>query len=301
MESSRSSMPTPRCTTPSSRGGGRFQSVNDRLQNSTDRRHGVERDLLDALEGDELRLHFQPIVSVTTGRWDGVEALLRWDHPRVGAVAPETIVAAAERAGLALELGSWVLRNACRQMREWIDSGGSRPASIAVNVSAPELLHPLHCTRVEAAIRECELPPAALCLELTESILVADARAAVDVLKTLERIGVALALDDFGTGYSSLNYLKRFPVSVVKIDRTFIADLAEDPVDEAIVVAVIDLAHTLGLKVVAEGVETPDQRDHVISLGCDHIQGFLYSPPVPSAEIPTTAPWAVGLNGHAGL
>ena len=280
------------------RGGACFQTVNRAMETSTTRRHGVERGLRAAIERDELDLHFQPIVEAATGRWDGVEALLRWDHPEVGAIAPETIVAAADRTGLTLDLGGWVTRQACQQMRRWIDSGRPRPSTIAINVSAPELLHPLHGELVADALSESALPPETLCLEITESTLVTDVRAAFDVLEALKQIGVTLALDDFGTGYSSLNYLKRFPVNIVKIDRSFIADLADDPVDEAIVVAVTELAHTLRLSVVAEGVETEHQRDHVVTLGCDRLQGYLYSRPLPAAAIQTAEQWPSGAAGR---
>lgn len=278
-------------------GGGRFRTVNSGLQVTADRRRDVERDLREAIDGDGLHLVYQPIVDAATRGWVGVEALLRWDHPRVGAVSPEAIVAAAARTGLTFALGSWVTRTACRQMRRWIDSGQPRPSTIAVNVSAPELLHPDHCTLVAAALKENELLPETLCLEITESVLVADVRAALNALDALKRLGVTVALDDFGTGYSSLNYLKRFPVSVVKIDRSFITDLADDPVDEAIVVAVIELSHTLGLTVVAEGVESQRQCDHIVALGCDQVQGYLHSRPLPTAAVLAAPEWSAGTKG----
>ncbi len=175
------------------------------------------------------------------------------------------------------------------------DTEHARPDSIAINVSPVELLDPLHCSMVAAALREWQLPPESLCLEITETALVSDVRAALGVLHALLGIGVKFALDDFGTGLSSLNHLKRFPVSIVKIDRSFVAGLANDPVDAAIVAAVAELSHTLGRTVVAEGVETSDQRKQLTALGCDNLQGYLFSRPLSTAAIQQAPEWFAGL------
>lgn len=267
------------------RGGNQHKTATALTRAHIDRRRGVERDLGRAIERSELHLDYQPIVSATTTAWASVEALLRWTHATVGAIPPETIVASAERTGLTSALSEWVVRRACRDMHEWKEKADRPPPRVAVNVSARELMHPDHGQAVSHALQSTGVPAEALCIEITESVLVDDIRGALHALENLKQLGVSLALDDFGTGYSSLTYLKRFPVDVVKIDRSFVANLGDDPVDEAIVEAVVGLAQTLGLSVVAEGVENARQLEHVKALSCDQVQGYFLSPPLPAHAI----------------
>ncbi|HYP47240.1 MAG TPA: GGDEF domain-containing protein [Thermoleophilaceae bacterium] len=267
------------------RGGNQRTTASDLTRADTERRTGIDRDLAHAIERDELHLEYQPIVSAATSSWSSVEALLRWNHPTAGAVPPESILASAERTGLSGELSEWVVRRACEDMRRWEDQTSAPPESFAVNVSARELMHPDHCRAVAKALSDAALPAESLCIEITESVLVEDVRGALAALGALKNLGVGLALDDFGTGYSSLNYLKAFPVDVIKIDRSFVANLGDDPIDETIIEAVVKLARALELSVIAEGVEDARQLDRVRALRCDHVQGYLFSRPLPAAAI----------------
>ena len=249
------------------------------------RRTGLGEDLAAALSEDGLHLDYQPIIDVRTSTWVGVEALLRWDHPALGAMAPAAVLGAAEAVGLTLELAGWVLGQACHDLRRWQLEALEQPPMVAVNVSIRELLHPRYPALVARVLEESQLPPHMLYLEITESILLEDAGGAQRALVALRQLGITLALDDFGTGYSSLSHLRRFPVSMVKIDRSFVVNLGRDRIDEAIVGAVVDLAHTLDLTVVAEGVETDEQLARVAEMGCENFQGFVYSPAVSAAAL----------------
>jgi diguanylate cyclase (GGDEF)-like protein len=267
------------------RGGAQRSTASDLTRADTERRKGIDRDLGHAIERDELRLEYQPIVVATTTEWTSVEALLRWDHPAVGPVPPESIVACAERTGLTAPLREWVLRRACQDMRVWTEQGGEPPAKVAVNLSARELMHPGLRQAVTSALQASGLAPEAMCIEITESVLVEDIRGALNALERLKEIGIGLALDDFGTGYSSLTYLKAFPVDAIKIDRAFVSNLGDDPIDETIIEAVVKLAQALGLSVIAEGVEDARQLEHVRGLSCDHVQGYFLSRPLPAEAI----------------
>ena len=262
------------------RGGARHTTATSRALAEADRRQGLSQDLAAALREDGLHLDYQPIIDLRTSAWAGVEALLRWDHPALGAVAPVAVLEAADAAGLTLELAGWVLGQACHDLRDWQREDLLPPPMLAVNVSIRELLHPRYAALVARVLEDSRLPPEMLFLEITESILLEDDGGAQRALSALRELGVTLALDDFGTGYSSLNHLKRFPVSMVKIDRSFVTNLGRDRIDGAIVSAVVDLAHVLDLTVVAEGVETRDQLDQVRAVGCEQFQGFVYSPAV---------------------
>ena len=248
---------------------------------------GLGEDLAAALREGGLHLDYQPIIDVRTSGWVGVEALLRWDHPALGAMAPVAVLAAAENAGLTLELAGWILGQACHDLRRWELEQLAAPPMVAVNVSIRELLHPRYAALVARVLQESQLPAQMLFLEITESILLEDDGDAERALRALRELGVTLALDDFGTGYSSLNHLRRFPVSMVKIDRSFVVNLGQDRIDEAIVSAVVDLAHVLDLTVVAEGVETIEQLSRVQAIGCETFQGFVYSPAVSAAALRT--------------
>ncbi|ANQ83651.1 diguanylate cyclase [Azoarcus olearius] len=250
--------------------------VRDRLQ--------LEGALRSALENGELHLAFQPQVDGGSGQVIGAEALLRWQHPELGAVPPVRFIPLAEETGLIGPIGEWVLRAACRQARQWEQAG--RRLRIAVNVSARQFRSPDLPARIAEILDETGLPPALLELELTESMLMGDAEQAEEMLHRLKQLGVSLALDDFGTGYSSFAYLQRFPIDTLKIDQSFVRSMVAGVRGEAIVVAIIALAHSLGMRVIAEGVETPLQQRQLFEFGCDELQGYLFGRPVPAAEFP---------------
>jgi diguanylate cyclase (GGDEF)-like protein/PAS domain S-box-containing protein len=246
-------------------------------------RRRLESDLRRALVREELVLHYQPQVDIGSGRIIGFEALLRWYHPEDGSIAPARFIPLAEDCGLIAAIGEWVLRQACRQARAWNDAG--LPAvPMAVNLSANQLRRQDLVLLVCQALQDARLPAGQLELELTESAVMHDAEVAGRVLDEIKALGVRLAIDDFGTGYSSLARLKRFPVDKLKIDQSFVADLADDPNDAAIARAIIHLGHSLGLKVVSEGVETEAQLAYLREQGCDAVQGWFYSPAVPADE-----------------
>ncbi len=244
----------------------------------------LEGALRQALERQELILHYQPKVELATGRSVGVEALVRWIHPTRGLVPPGDFIPLAEETGLILPIGEWVLRAACTQAASWQRDGGP-PVQVAVNISPRQFRQGTLPAAVEEILRESGLPPHCLELEITESLIMNDLESAVATMEELARMGVQLAIDDFGTGYSSLGYLKRFPIHTLKIDRTFVRDVTGDPGAAAIAASVIALAQGMGLEVVAEGVETEEQRHFLIERGCERAQGFLFSRPVPPGEL----------------
>jgi diguanylate cyclase (GGDEF)-like protein len=237
-----------------------------------------------ALVRDELVLHFQPKIDVSSQRMVGVEALVRWMHPTRGMVPPMDFIPLAEERGLIVPLGRWVMHAACRQIRDWRNAGLVVPP-VAFNVSARQFVHDTLIEDLKEAMTLYGVSSADLEVELTESVLMADPERANFVLGQLKAMGVRIAIDDFGTGYSSLSYLKRFPAQTVKIDRSFIHGLALDVDDQAITRAVIAMAHSLGLGVVAEGVETADQLRMLGELGCDEVQGFLLGRPMTPANL----------------
>ncbi len=239
-----------------------------------------------AVHNGELRLFFQPDIDLRTDRVIGVEALVRWQHPKLGLVGPDEFIAIAEETGAVVALGEWVLAQACRQVTRWKDDDDDEPPlTVAVNISACQLREPSLIHVVRRVLEQADLEPHRLCLEITESVLMDDVRSSVKTLLDLKTLGVRLAIDDFGTGYSSLSYLRRFPVDIVKIDRVFIAGVGVDPTADAIVAAVTNLSHALGLTVVAEGVETEEQLVAIRALGCDRAQGFYWSPSLPAEEL----------------
>ena len=267
------------------RGGGRHQIIDLREKRLAEQRVSLEHDLRGALaRGAELRLDYQPIVATADGRITGVEALLRWDHPTKGLVSPATIVALAERSALISDIGRWVLDKACRDRRRWQVAHGCDDLKICVNVSAHQLMAAGLVETVAAVVADTGTDPSQLTLEVTESVFVEDIERALVVLDGLKHMGVTLALDDFGTGYSSLSYLQRFPIDVVKIDQGFIARLSH-PVSSMIVLAVVEIAHVIGMTVVAEGVETAKQQMQVEGLGCDSSQGYYLARPMPARDI----------------
>jgi diguanylate cyclase (GGDEF)-like protein/PAS domain S-box-containing protein len=259
----------------------------------------VENDLRQAIERNELVLHFQPQVNVITGEVEGAEALLRWRHPEKGLVLPTRFIQIAEETGLIVPIGEWVLRAACAQCKAW-SLAGYPPLKVAVNLSAGQFVRHADLVRaVTRALKDAQLDPGQLELEITESLLVQNAEEHVATLQKLGRLGTSISVDDFGTGYSSLSYLKRLPIDALKIDRSFVRDLEADPDDAAIVRAVMALARSLRLKVVAEGVETQGQLEVLRRLECDLYQGYLFSKPLPAFEFearflrPIPLPFAV--------
>jgi diguanylate cyclase (GGDEF)-like protein len=237
-----------------------------------------------ALERDELSLHYQPQLDLASGEITGVEALVRWHNPELGAVSPGEFIPMAEESGLIVPIGEWVLRTACAQARRWIDE--ELPLSrVAVNISVVQFVRPDFPDLVSDVLRTTGLEPGVLELEITESLLAKDVDGAVRTLQALKDIGVQLSIDDFGTGYSSLSQLKRFPIDRLKIDRSFVRDITSDPDDAAIALAVIGMAGTMGLSVVAEGVETEAQMRYLQANRCDEIQGYHLSRPVPAEDV----------------
>jgi EAL domain-containing protein (putative c-di-GMP-specific phosphodiesterase class I) len=222
-------------------------------------------------------VYYQPEIDLTSGQVTGCEALARWNHPTQGFLEAGAFIGLAEETGLILEVGSWVLATACRQAGIWRRDHPTRPLIVRVNLSARQIAQPDLVAIVVEALDHGGLDAASLCLEITETALMDDPDAALRVLSDLRALGVTLAIDDFGTGYSSLAYLKRFPVDILKIDRSFVDGVGEDPEDTAIVTAIVSMSRALGLRVVAEGVETQQQADELRWLGAEAAQGYLFS------------------------
>ena len=266
-------------------GRNNFQFFTAAMNAAATRRLKLEHDLRRALGENQLLLYYQPKVDARSGRICGLEALVRWQHPEEGLVPPNAFIAVAEECGLIVPLGEWVIHEACRQLAEWKTRGISG-LRVAVNISAQQLRSANLLEQVRAALADNHLHPSDLELEITESVAMADPEHAVGLLQRLSDFGVALAIDDFGTGYSSLAYLKRLPIEVLKLDRSFVMDIETDEDDAAICAATITLAHTLGIKVVAEGVETEGQRAFLADRHrCDILQGYLYSQPLSAPAI----------------
>ncbi|BBV97038.1 MULTISPECIES: putative bifunctional diguanylate cyclase/phosphodiesterase [Pseudomonas] len=241
------------------------------------------QDLRQALEHRQFRLHYQPKFDAQACEPIGAEALLRWEHPQQGLLLPDRFIGLAEKTGLIIPIGEWVLDEACRQMRQWLDQG-HQGWRMAVNLSAIQFCHAGLVESVARALQQNGLPANCLTLEITETTAMHDADASLTVLQRLSDMGVDLSIDDFGTGYSSLMYLKRLPANELKIDRGFVRDLEQDSDDAAIVSAIVALGQALGLRIVAEGVETDKQQDFLTRLGCDSLQGYLLGQPVPAEQ-----------------
>jgi len=242
----------------------------------------LENDLRSALSRDELCIFFQPQVEIKTGRITGTEALIRWKHPDLGLIPPNQFIPIAEDTGLILPIGEWVLRSSCVQAREWYKQGA--PFIVSVNLSANQFRQHNLVAIVESALDESGIPPNLLELEITESMSMKKPEETLKMLSGLKDLGVRIAIDDFGTGYSSLSYLKKFPIDTLKIDRSFLMDIPENTRDAEIVKAIIAMAHSLDLTVIAEGVEKEPQAQYLLNNGCATMQGYLFSPPVPIAE-----------------
>jgi len=244
----------------------------------------LEIDLKKALEREEFVLFYQPQVELCTGKITGLEALVRWRHPDRGLLTPATFIPVAEESGLILPLGAWVLHEACRQAGVW-QRAGLAPLRMAVNISSKQFRQDGLVAIVQQALLAGGLSPSMLELELTESCIMQDIEATIITLVRLKEVGVNLSVDDFGTGYSSMNYLKRFPLDTLKIDRSFVTDITRDPNDSSIITAIIALAGGLGLKTIAEGVETEEQLQFLRQHFCDELQGFFISKPLPVDEV----------------
>jgi EAL domain-containing protein (putative c-di-GMP-specific phosphodiesterase class I) len=246
-------------------------------------RLALETRLRRAIERNELSLHYQAKLDLRDNTIAGVEALLRWNSPELGAVSPAQFIPLAEETGLILAIGKWVLRSACEQCVQW-QNAGLPPVRVSVNLSPRQLNDPELVAAVRTVLADTGLKPDLLELEVTESSVMHNVERALEVLGALKDMGVRLAIDDFGTGYSSLAQLKRFPIDTLKVDRSFIRELPSDSEDKAIAEAIIAMGKTLSLTVVAEGVETREQQEFLRERACDQMQGFFFSKPVPAAD-----------------
>ena len=264
-------------------GRGTFQFYEHAVNELSRESFRLEADLRRALENEELRVHYQPKIEIATGRISGFEALVRWTHPERGVIPPDVFVPLAEKCSLIEKLSGFVLRAAAKQVRGWIESG--LPAvRVGVNISAREFGSDSLVQLIEEVLRETSIDARYLEIEITETAMIESTEHTARVLERIKQLGVTVALDDFGTGYSSLTYLRQFPVDVVKIDRSFVRDIHTESDDASITAAIISMAHELGLRVVAEGVETEEQLDILRGQGCEEMQGYLFSRPLPEDE-----------------
>ena len=266
------------------KGRGAYEVFDPQMNERAIERLALETDLWQAAAREELRVFYQPKVSLKTGQLCGFEALVRWQHPQHGLLAPDSFIALAEETGIILKIGQWVLARSCAQMRLWHEKFGG-DWEISVNLSSRQLTQPALVSEIAQTLRDSGLRAGRLKLEITESAVMEDAETSIRTLRELQNLGVAIAIDDFGTGYSSLSYLRRFPVSNLKIDRSFVQKLGIDREDTEIVRAIITLSQTLGLSVTAEGVETDSQLQQLRDLGCDVAQGYLFSQPLPEDAV----------------
>ena len=266
-------------------GKSRFELFNQDMQNETTERLRLETDLRRAVERGELQIHYQPVVEMQSRQIVEVEALLRWEHPRRGFISPAEFIPVAEESGLIGPIGRWVLVQACRQERAWRDEFGPKaPAKVSVNLSARQF-SPGLVAEIQQVLQEAGLGPEGLKLELTEGILMRSEASTFAILFELKELRIDLVLDDFGVGYSSLAYLKRFPFSSLKIDRSFVQRVGRDPEDAAIIRAIITIAKALHMNIVGEGIETVDQYEQLLALGCDRGQGYYFARPMPAHAV----------------
>ena len=266
-------------------GGSRYQFFDAGLRERALARTGLMLELHRALERGEFRLHYQPVLRLADQSIVGVEALIRWQHPTRGLLQPGAFLDVAEQSSFMVELGMWVLDTACRQLALWSDRPGHPPISMAVNVSARQFASPDFVDGVANEIHRHGIDPSHLCLEITETALLEESASVRETFDGLARLGVQFALDDFGTGYSSLAHLRKFPVHILKVDRSFVSGLGDTEGDLVIVGAVTAMARALGITTVAEGIETAEQLDMLEAMGCDHGQGYLFSRPVDAERI----------------
>jgi len=248
------------------------------------RKMKLENGLRKALEKDQLRIVYQPQMDIRTGRINGIEALLRWQHPEMGMVSPNEFIQIVEENGQIVEIGEWVLRKVCEQNKAW-QSAGYPPLKCAINLSPRQFKNKNLIETVKQILKETELDPSYLCFEITENISIHQIESVLTVLHDFKEIGVELAIDDFGKGHSALSYLKKYPIDTLKIDKYFVQGIEMDRGNASIAKAMIDMAHGLGLRVIAEGVETEDQLAFLKDLHCDSIQGYWLSRPLPPEGI----------------
>ncbi len=259
------------------RGRNNVQCYAEGMTTATEDRVRLESELHEALRAGQFELHYQPKVDTASGRINSAEALIRWRHPQRGLLTPKDFIPVAEEGGLLDIIGEWVLFEACRQAKAW-QQQGLRPMRVAVNLAPSQFRLANLVEQIRKALEAAQLDPQYLEVELTESAVMSDAEESILILESISRMGVLVSVDDFGTGYSSMSYLRRFPIDKLKIDRCFVTEMTRRPEDASIVRAIISLAHSLHLKVIAEGVETPEQLALLAELGCDQYQGFYFSP-----------------------
>ena len=265
------------------KGKNTYMFFSDEMAFTASRKIALENDLRRALSNDEFILHYQPQLQAATGEIIGMEALIRWKTPDGKTISPGEFIPLAEETRLILPMDEWVLYTACKQAKEWYDSGYSH-LKLAVNLSPLQFLHDDLMGTVQKALEKTGFPAFSLELEITEGVAVEDAEKAISRMLELRSLGVRIAIDDFGTGYSSLNYLKRFPLNNLKIAQPFVQDMATNSHDKALVKAMIFIAHSLDMSVIAEGVETAEQLAMLKELGCDEIQGYFYSKPLTAEQ-----------------
>jgi diguanylate cyclase (GGDEF)-like protein len=267
-------------------GRGSAEVYRQDMQASSLARLRLDTDLRRAIERQEFRVHYQPIVDLQDGRTAGFEALVRWQHPERGLLAPSEFIGLAEHTGLIVPICTWVLTEACRQLQAWRHAWPARVRlGMSMNFTATHFQHEEVTATVRAALESAGMAPAQLTAEITESVMMQDVETVIAVLRRLVAMGVSVHLDDFGTGYSSLSYLHRLPAQAIKIDRSFVREVGNDPQAKLLVGSIVDLAHTLGRTVIAEGIETEDQLAVLQAMGCDQGQGFHFSRPLPAEEI----------------
>ena len=267
------------------RGGARAELFDSAMRDNAVRALRIEQELQHALEHGELRLYLQPGVDLRTGQVIGAEALVRWSHPQRGRIMPDRFLSVAEETGLIVPLGAWVIGESCRQLAEWQSRPETSQLHLSLNLSARELTHPDVVSNLLGCVRESGIDPRFLTIEVTESTAMADGDSGFRALREFSSEGIRVAIDDFGTGYSSLEQLRRMPVDIVKIDRSFVSGMADDPTDRALVAAVVGMGRALKLAVVAEGIESPEESEALLELGCHIGQGFLFAKPLPIDEM----------------
>jgi diguanylate cyclase (GGDEF)-like protein/PAS domain S-box-containing protein len=265
-------------------GRGRHKVFDLAIHAQTIARLELETDLSQAIGNGELQLLFQPVIALDTGKITGFEALLRWDHPAQGILLPKDFIAIAEDTGLIISIGAWVLRKACRQLQQWLQSYPNEAGlDIHINLSGKQFAHPSLVADIRAILHETAIAPGYLTIELSESVLMEDAETAIEICRRLKALGLRLCIDDFGTGYSSLSYLHHFPTDALKIDRSFITRIGANDQNLELVRTIVTLARNLGMATIAEGIETPEQLTHLRALGCRIGQGYLFEGPITAA------------------
>ncbi|KZY28534.1 hypothetical protein A3729_23325 [Oleiphilus sp. HI0043] len=272
-----------------------YHIFNHQLHKDADSRMALEEELRHAVEREEFVLHYQPQMDLSTGKLIGCEALLRWQHPKRGLLSPFFFIDMVENNGLIIPIGKWIIHEACRQCADW-QQRGLCDVKMSINLSARQFSDPDLLNDITQAISLHRVNPENLEFEVTESLLATDIKHAISLLKELQSLGLTIAIDDFGTGYSSLNYLKQLPLDKLKVDRAFIMDLPNDNDDKQITAAIVAMAHTLNLKVVAEGVETVEQMAFLQELGCEIGQGYLFDKPLSADEFFSSPLKSVGFK-----